>query len=59
MEQHTKVAELDLVIRFWLSMDKTCLLQNRTLLPYNYKYVCVCVIVCVCVCKYVCACVCV
>ena len=46
MEQQAKMAESDLVIRFWLSMDKTCLLQNRTLLLYNYKCV-VCVHMCV------------
>ena len=60
MELLTRTAEFDLVIKFWLSMDKMCQPQNKTLLPYNYKCVCVCVciicmriIMCVYLCVYV------
>ena len=64
MELHTKTVESDLVIKFWLSMDKMCQPQNKTLLPYSYRcahtcvYACMCKCVsCVSICVFVCACV--
>lgn len=66
MELHTKMVESDLVIKFWLSMDKMCQPQNKTLLPYSYRCVCthVCMHACVniyhvCLCVCVCMCMCI